>query len=88
MSIIPVITFAIIYNGNEAKIESLLTFSQVFLSVALPFSIFPLIKFTSNKELMGEFANNKLIEYIGYFIAVVLTILNIWLIYTTFVPAA
>ena len=88
MSIIPVIAFAVIYHGNEAKIESLLTFSQVFLSVALPFSIFPLIKFTSNKELMGEFANNKLIEYIGYFIAVVLTILNIWLIYTTFVPAA
>jgi len=88
MSIITVITFAIIYHGNEAKIESLLTFSQVFLSVALPFSIFPLIKFTSNKKLMGEFVNNKLVEYIGYFVAIVLTILNIWLIYTTFVPTA
>ncbi|ALB28008.1 Nramp family divalent metal transporter [Companilactobacillus heilongjiangensis] len=87
LSILPVITFAIMYNGNEAKIESLLTFSQVFLSVALPFSIFPLIKFTSNKELMGEFANNKFVEYLGYFIAIVLTILNVWLIYTTFVPS-
>lgn len=88
LSIVPVVAFAIIYNGNEAKIESLLTLSQVFLSVALPFSIFPLIKFSSNKKLMGEFANNKVVEYIGYFVAIVLTILNIWLIYTTFVPTA
>ncbi|HCD08519.1 MAG TPA: divalent metal cation transporter [Lactobacillus sp.] len=88
LSNVPVVAFAIIYNGNEAKIESLLTLSQVFLSVALPFSIFPLIKFSSNKKLMGEFANNKVVEYIGYFVAIVLTILNIWLIYTTFVPTA
>jgi Mn2+ and Fe2+ transporters of the NRAMP family len=87
LSIIPVIAFAVIYHGNEAKIESLLTFSQVFLSVALPFSIFPLIKYSSSKEMMGKFANNNTVKWIGYLIAIILTILNIWLIYTTFVPA-
>ncbi|AKP67976.1 Nramp family divalent metal transporter [Companilactobacillus ginsenosidimutans] len=88
LSIIPVIAFAVIYHGNEAKIEQLLTLSQVFLSIALPFSIFPLIKYSSDKGLMGEFKNNKIIKYLGYFIAVILTILNLWLIYTTFNPTA
>ncbi len=88
LSIIPVIIFAVMFRGNEAKIEELLTFSQVFLSIALPFSIFPLIKYSSNKDLMGEFKNNNFIKYLGYFIAIVLTILNIWLIYTTFNPSA
>ncbi|MDO1605779.1 Nramp family divalent metal transporter [Lactobacillus sp. YT155] len=84
LSISPVIFFTIYYHGNEAKIESLLTFSQVFLSVALPFSIFPLVYFSSNKKLMGNFANKPWIKWLGYFIAVVLTILNIWLIITSF----
>ncbi|MQS53374.1 Nramp family divalent metal transporter [Companilactobacillus mishanensis] len=88
LSIIPVIAFALIYNGNEAKIEQLLTLSQVFLSVALPFSIFPLIKYSSDKKLMGEFKNGTFWKWLGYVIAVILTILNIWLIYTTLVPGA
>ncbi|WP_125771666.1 Nramp family divalent metal transporter [Companilactobacillus furfuricola] len=86
LSIIPVIIFAVIFNGNEAKIEELLTFSQVFLSIALPFSIFPLIKYSSDKGLMGDFKNNTAVKYLGYLIAVILTILNIWLIYTTIFP--
>lgn len=88
LSIIPVIVFAVVFNGNEAKIEELLTFSQVFLSIALPFSIFPLIKYSSDKGLMGDFKNNTVVKYLGYFIAVILTILNIWLIYTTIFPGA
>lgn len=32
LSVTPVLIFAIYYHGNEAKIENLLTFSQVFLS--------------------------------------------------------
>ena len=38
---------------------TLLVYSQVFLSAALPFSIFPLVYFTSNKEIMGEHVNAK-----------------------------
>ena len=88
LSIIPVIIFAVVFHGNEAKIEELLTFSQVFLSIALPFSIFPLIKYSSDKGLMGDFKNNTAVKYLGYLIAIVLTILNIWLIYTTIFPGA
>lgn len=83
ISITPVLGFAIYYHGNEAKIESLLTFSQVFLSIALPFAMIPLIMFTSNKDLMGRFVNRPWVKYLSWIIAVVLIILNIQLIWST-----
>lgn len=83
ISITPVLAFAIYYKGNEAKIESLLTFSQVFLSVALPFAMIPLILFTSDKKLMGPFVNRPWVKYLSWIIAVILIILNIQLIWQT-----
>ena len=35
----------------------LLIFSQVVLSLQLPFAVYPLVRFTSNRRLMGRFAN-------------------------------
>lgn len=84
LSVTPVLIFAIYYHGNEAKIENLLTFSQVFLSIALPFAIIPLVLFTSNKKIMGAFANRAWVKYTAWVIAIVLTILNVWLILQTF----
>lgn len=83
LSIAPVLGFAIYYHGNEAKIENLLTFSQVFLSIALPFAIVPLVLFTSDKKLMGNFANRAWVKYTAWVIAVILIILNVWLILQT-----
>ena len=83
ISIAPVLAFAIYYNGNEAKIEGLLTFSQVFLSIALPFAMIPLILFTSDKKLMGAFVNRPWVKYLSWIVAVILIILNIQLIWTT-----
>ncbi|MCT4487306.1 Nramp family divalent metal transporter [Levilactobacillus parabrevis] len=83
LSVTPVIIFAVIYHGNEAKIEDLLTSSQVFLSIALPFAMIPLVLFTSNKDLMGEFANKTWSKVLGWIIAVILIILNIYLILNT-----
>ncbi|MCH4172624.1 MAG: Nramp family divalent metal transporter [Lactobacillus sp.] len=83
MSVLPVLIFAIYYKGNEAKIENLLTFSQVFLSVALPFAIVPLVLFTSDKKLMGPFVNRAWVKYTAWFITVVLIGLNIYLIIQT-----
>ena len=51
-----------------------LVYSQVFLSLALPFSIFPLVYFTSNKKIMGEFVNAKWNTYLAYGVATLLTI--------------
>lgn len=83
LSVTPVLIFAIYYHDNEAKIENLLTFSQVFLSVALPFAIVPLVIFTSDKNLMGEFKNKNWVKYSAWFATVVLIVLNVYLIVQT-----
>lgn len=80
LSVIPVLIFAIMFKDNEAKIEELLTFSQVFLSIALPFSIFPLTVFASRKDIMGEFTSPAWVKYTAWTVSIILTILNIYLI--------
>ncbi|MQS88827.1 Nramp family divalent metal transporter [Companilactobacillus mishanensis] len=83
LSVTPVLIFAIYYHGSEAKIENLLTMSQVFLSIALPFAIIPLVLFTSDKKIMGEFANKNWVKYTSWFATIVLILLNIYLILQT-----
>ncbi|WP_461226745.1 Nramp family divalent metal transporter [Lacticaseibacillus suihuaensis] len=83
LSVTPVLVFAIYYHGNEAKIEDLLTFSQVFLSVALPFAVIPLVAFTSNKDLMGEFTNKTWVRVCAWTATWVLIALNVYLILQT-----
>lgn len=83
-ALLPVIVVAMVFGSQEKTLDQLLVYSQVFLSVALPFSIFPLIYFTSKKSLMGEFTNAKWNTFLGYAVAVILTILNFKLIFDLF----
>nr|WP_282189059.1 Nramp family divalent metal transporter [Streptococcus parasanguinis] len=85
IALLPVIIVAILFGDQEHVLDDLLVYSQVFLSAALPFSIFPLVYFTSNKEIMGEHVNAKWNTFLGYLVAIVLTILNFNLIVTTFI---
>lgn len=82
-SVAPVLWFAFYYHGNEAKIESLLTSSQVFLSIALPFAIIPLVLFASSDKIMGEFKIKAWVKWLAWIATVVLVILNIYLILQT-----
>ncbi|MBO0378855.1 Nramp family divalent metal transporter [Staphylococcus warneri] len=84
LAVIPVIICLIIFNGNAAKIEQLLVFSQVFLSIALPFSLIPLQLTTSNKKLMGPFINKTWVNIISWSLIIILSILNVYLIIQTF----
>lgn len=61
----------------------MLVLSQVVLSFQLPFAIIPLLLFTSNKKLMGEFTNKKWVNVLGIICAVVIIALNIYLLYST-----
>ncbi|MDO4964682.1 MAG: Nramp family divalent metal transporter [Streptococcus gallolyticus] len=80
----PVMIVAVLYGSRESVLDQLIVYSQVFLSVALPFSIFPLVYFTSNRKLMGEFVNAKWNTILGYLVAIVLTLLNLKLIIDLF----
>lgn len=84
LALAPVIIAAILYGSQEKVLDQLIVYSQVFLSIALPFSIFPLVYFTSNKTLMGEFVNKKWNTYLGYLVAIILTLLNLKLIFDIF----
>lgn len=81
LSVIPVLIAAIYYHGREGGLDKLMVQSQVFLSIALPFSIIPLVYFTSSEKIMGKrFKNNWFLSGLGWLSAIVLTILNLKLI--------
>lgn len=83
IAIVPVIICVILYGGRESAVEDLLLYTQVFLSIALPVSIIPLTIYTSDKKLMGRFANPKWVKLLAWVIAILLTGLNLFLIYGT-----
>ncbi|TCD55037.1 divalent metal cation transporter [Alloscardovia theropitheci] len=84
ITLVPVIIIAALSHGHEQTLDNMIVYSQVFLSLALPFSIFPLIYFTSKKSIMGKYANAKWNTIIGYLVAIILTVLNIQLIMSVF----
>lgn len=81
VALIPVIVIAVLYGGNERDLDALITGTQVFLSVVLPFSMAPLLYFTSSKEIMGQFVNKRSVTIVGWICFMVLTVLNIWLVF-------
>ncbi|MGT2845238.1 Nramp family divalent metal transporter [Streptococcus hongkongensis] len=80
VALIPVIVVAFIFGTKEIILDHILIYSQVFLSIALPFAIFPLVYFTSSKDIMGNFVNHKWNSRLAYLEAIALTLLNIKLI--------
>lgn len=78
LAIIPAMVVAIAVG--DSGIDQLLVLSQVILSVQLPFSIFPLVYFTSKKEIMSSFVNPKYLTVICYIIATVLAVGNFYVL--------
>ena len=61
-----------------------LIYSQMFLAVQLPITIFTQIYLTSSKKVMGKYANSKRLKIILFMIALIVTFLNICLFVTGF----
>ncbi|MGT2929629.1 Nramp family divalent metal transporter [Streptococcus dentasini] len=80
LALLPVMLATLIWGGQEKVLDQLIVYSQVFLSLALPFSIFPLIYFTSSRKLMGGYSNARWNMVTAYLIASLLTVLNLKLI--------
>lgn len=83
IAVLPVIICLLIFGDSEQAIESLLIYTQVFLSIALPISIIPLTLYTSDKTLMGEFVIKSWMKILAWICSVLLIILNFWLIIST-----
>jgi manganese transport protein len=69
---------------GEGSTTNLLILSQVILSLQLPFAVIPLIIFTSDRRLMGEFVNPRWLKLSAMAIATVIVGLNAWLILQMF----
>ncbi|ERJ99446.1 Nramp family divalent metal transporter [Hoylesella pleuritidis] len=57
-----------------------LIYSQMILSVQLPFTVFLQVSLTSSKRVMGIYANRSWNSAFLYFLATIVTVLNIWLL--------
>lgn len=80
LAVIPVIICIYLWGDREDVVESLLIYTQVFLSIALPFSMIPLLLLTSSKKIMGVFVNSQLTIILATVSTVALVILNLQLI--------
>ncbi len=79
LAIIPAVIVILIYG--EKKIDSLLIFNQVLLSMQLGFAVIPLIHFVSDKRTMGEFAIKPAVKIAAWVIAAILVYLNVQLLF-------
>ena len=82
LALIPaVIGVAMLGNGAVGR---LLVASQVVLSLQLPFALWPLIRMTNDRALMGAFVNRPLTRALAWFLFVVVSAANVWLVLLTF----
>ena len=82
VAIVPAL-LTIVFFG-EGSTTSLLILSQVILSLQLSFAVIPLIMFTSDRKLMGEFVNPTWLKVLACTVATIIVGLNGWLLIQTF----
>jgi manganese transport protein len=71
---------AISFAGDAASYK-LLILSQVVLSLQLPFAVIPLVHFTRDRSLMGDFANKPWLNALASVVAGVIVALNSKLVF-------
>jgi manganese transport protein len=86
IAIIPAIIVTALLGENGTA--QLLILSQVILSMQLSFAVIPLVMFTSDKAKMGEFVNSGWIKICGWFLAIVIAVLNAYLLWQNFSGSA
>ncbi len=82
VAIVPALLTILILG--EGSTTNLLVLSQVILSLQLSFAVIPLVMFTSDRRLMGEFVNPGWLKILAGAVATIIVGLNIWLLWQTF----
>jgi manganese transport protein len=81
IAIVPVVVVTAIYG--ESGTAKLLILSQVILSMQLPFAVIPLVHFVSDRRKMGVFVVPRYVAAASWFVAGVIVLLNIKLLFDT-----
>src|SRR2546427_5518985 len=82
IAIVPAIIVVALYG--ERGTGPLLILSQVILSLQLSFAVFPLVIFTGDRAKMGPFVNPRWMQVLAWTVAVMIALLNVYLLYKTF----
>lgn len=69
---------------GEGAVGKLLVLSQVVLSLQLPFALWPLIRFSSDRGLMGEFVNPRWVSALAWSLFSLISAANLTLLYFWF----
>ena len=80
-AIVPTIVVVAMYGQHG--IARLLLLSQVVLSMQLSFAVIPLVSFTGNRAIMGEFVNGRWMKVLAWAVAAGIVALNVWLLVAT-----
>ena len=84
LAIVPAVS-VLLYAGENGVLQ-LLVMSQVVLSLQLPFAIVPLIRFTSSRRIMGDFISPRWLRNMACGAAVLIVVLNGWLVMQALAP--
>jgi manganese transport protein len=82
IAIIPAVIVVALYG--EHGTGALLILSQVILSLQLPFAVFPLVRFTTDRHRMGQFTASRWVGALAWFVAVIIAALNAWMLLRLF----
>jgi manganese transport protein len=82
VAIVPAIIVIVI--SGERGAGSLLILSQVVLSLQLPFAVFPLVAFTTDRRRMGDLVSPRWMKALAWPIAITIAALNAWLLVLVF----
>jgi manganese transport protein len=75
---------ALVVIGIGADPTHTLVISQVLLSFGIPFALIPLVRFTSDRRIMGALVNRRATAVAATAVAAVIVTLNGFLLYETF----
>ncbi|OBZ19313.1 divalent metal cation transporter [Bacillus sp. FJAT-27264] len=78
LAVVP--AFIVTWIAGSRGTGDMLLWSQVVLSLQLPFAVIPLVLFTSDKRKMGEFANRPWIKILAWLSTGVIVALNVFLV--------
>ena len=74
LAMVPAMVAVGLYGEQGAG--SLLIFSQVMLSLQLPFAVYPLVRITGSRAVMGRFVNRPATAFVAWSLTVLLVVLN------------
>lgn len=78
LALIPAFVGISIFGDHSTG--KLLIFSQVLLSLQLPFAMAPLIFFCSQRNIMGAFCIKGLLKTSSWLVFALITAANVWLL--------